>query len=121
MGRINHNFVGEQTGADLERVELAKKRFELEYCEMAPGTGLFFHGNLLHRSDANLSDKPRWGLIHCYNTKTNDPLIEHHHPGYTSLEVVPDSAILEFGKMPADAEQKFLIQNEDRTSRTVSD
>ena len=119
MGRINHNFTGEQTGADLERVELAKQRFELEYCEMAPGTGLFFHGNLLHCSDANLSDNPRWGLICCYNTKTNDPMIPHHHPGYTPLEVVPDSAILDLGGKSAGQTQQYLIQNEDRTSRSI--
>lgn len=121
MGRINHDFVGEQTGADPERVELAKQRFELKYCEMAPGTGLFFHGNLLHRSDANLSDRPRWGLIHCYNTKTNDPLIKHHHPGYTPLEMVPDSAILEVGRTPIGQGVSFLVQNEDRTSRSIPD
>ena len=119
MGRINHNFTGEQTGADLERVELAKQRFGLEYCEMAPGTGLFFHGNLLHCSDANLSDNPRWGLICCYNTKTNDPMIPHHHPGYTPLEVVPDSAILDLGGKSAGQTQQYLIQNEDRTSRSI--
>ncbi|MBL4886255.1 MAG: phytanoyl-CoA dioxygenase family protein [Planctomycetaceae bacterium] len=119
MGRINHNFTGEQTGADLERVELAKQRFELEYCEMAPGTGLFFQGNLLHCSDANLSDNPRWGLICCYNTKTNDPMIPHHHPGYTPLEVVPDSAILDLGGKSAGQTQQYLIQNEDRTSRSI--
>lgn len=120
MGRIDHNFSGEQTGADLERVELAKQRFELEYCEMSPGTGLFFHGNLLHRSDANESDDPRWGLISCYNTKSNDPLIPHHHPGYTPLDVVPDSAILEIGNKPADNNLQFLVQQQDRTSRSIS-
>jgi len=121
MGRINHDFTGEQTGADPQRVELARQRFELEYCEMSPGTGLFFHSNLLHRSDANESEDPRWGLICCYNTKSNDPLIPHHHPGYTPLEVVPDSAILEIGMQTTRDDQKFLIQNEDRTSRSMKE
>ena len=40
LGRIEHGFAGEQTGADLERVEQAKQRLELVYCEMAAGHGL---------------------------------------------------------------------------------
>jgi ectoine hydroxylase-related dioxygenase (phytanoyl-CoA dioxygenase family) len=119
LGRIDHGFAGEQTGADLERVEQAKQRMELVYCEMAPGTALFFHSNLLHTSDANLSDQPRWGLICCYNTRHNDPYKEHHHPGYTPLEKVPDSAIREIGAKTMDATQRFLQQDEDDTTRRV--
>ena len=119
MGRIEHAFAGEQTGADLERVEQAKKRLELVYCEMEPGTALFFHGNTLHTSEANLSDKPRWGLICCYNTKHNDPYKEHHHPRYTPLSKVPDSAIKAIGAKPTEAAQKFLKQDEDDTTRRL--
>jgi len=119
MGRIDHNFAGEQTGADLERVELARLRFPLFYCEMKAGTGLFFDGNLLHRSDANLSDQPRWGLICCYNTKENDPLIPHHHPQYTPLIKLPDTALREVGVKTATENSKFLRQEEDRTSRVM--
>jgi ectoine hydroxylase len=119
LGRIDHGFAGEQTGADLERVEEAKKRLELVYCEMAPGTALFFHGNTLHTSEANLSDKPRWGLICCYNTKHNDPYKEHHHPRYTPLTKVADSAIKAIGAKPTEAAQKFLMQDEDDTTRRL--
>ncbi|XP_064616424.1 L-proline trans-4-hydroxylase-like [Liolophura sinensis] len=49
-GRIEHLFVGGQTGADLERVEQLKKKLPLEYVEMKPGDGLYFHSNLLHMS-----------------------------------------------------------------------
>jgi len=121
LGRIEHNFAGEQTGADLERVEQAKKRLELVYCEMEPGTALFFHGNTLHTSEANLCDQPRWGLICCYNTKHNDPYKEHHHPGYTPLKKVPDSAIKEVGAKTMDAATQFLKQEEDGTSRKIDD
>lgn len=117
MGRIEHGFAGEQTGANLERVEEAKKRLDLVYCEMQPGTALFFHSNLLHTSEANLSDKPRWALICCYNTKHNDPYREHHHPRYTPLEKLPDSAIREIGAKTAAASQRFLLQDEDNTTR----
>jgi ectoine hydroxylase-related dioxygenase (phytanoyl-CoA dioxygenase family) len=119
MGRIEHAFAGEQTGADLERVEEAKKRLELVFCEMEPGTALFFHSNLLHTSEANLSDQPRWALICCYNTKHNDPYKEHHHPCYTPLEKVPDRAIKEIGAKPSEAMQPFLKQDEDDTTRRL--
>jgi ectoine hydroxylase-related dioxygenase (phytanoyl-CoA dioxygenase family) len=64
---------------------------------MEPGDALFFHANLLHRSDQNTSDNPRWSMICCYNAKSNDPYKESHHPRYTPLLKVPDSAILEAG------------------------
>ena len=56
-----------------------------------PGDGLFFHGNLLHRSDRNTSDDPRWSLICCYNTKMNNPYKESRHPSYTPLVPLPNA------------------------------
>ena len=56
LGRINHILSGDQAGADLERVEEAKKRLELVHVTMASGDALFFHSNLLHCSAANNSD-----------------------------------------------------------------
>ncbi|HEX7362761.1 MAG TPA: phytanoyl-CoA dioxygenase family protein [Bryobacteraceae bacterium] len=97
MGRIDHVLTGEQAGADLERVEEAKKRLELVYAVMDPGDVLFFHSNLLHRSDQNRSDNPRWAMICCYNAARNDPYKEAHHPRYTPLHKVSDSAIREAG------------------------
>ena len=63
MGRIDHGKTGEQTGADMERVNAALERMELVYVEASPGDALFFHSNLLHRSDQNRSPDPRWSLI----------------------------------------------------------
>lgn len=97
MGRVTHALTGDQAGADLERVAEAEKRLELVYCEMDPGDALFFHSNILHRSDQNRSDKSRWSLICCYNAARNDPYKEAHHPSYTPLHKVPDSAIKEVG------------------------
>jgi ectoine hydroxylase len=116
MGRIEHGRFGEQTGADPERVEAALKRLEHVYCEMDGGTGIFFHSNLLHTSDANLSDKPRWGLICCYNAASNDPYKDSHHPRYTSLEKVPDTAIKAMGPVGSASSQDFLQQEEDETT-----
>ena len=53
IGRMDHGKVGDQTGADPERVAEAVKRLELVYCETPPGGAIFFHCNLLHRSDQN--------------------------------------------------------------------
>lgn len=97
IGRIEHVLAGDQAGADEERVEAILERMPVEHVEMSPGDVLFFHPNLLHRSDMNRSDQPRWSLICCYNAKANDPYKDSHHPRYTPLEKVPDSAIVEVG------------------------
>ena len=96
MGRIDHGKTGDQTGADAERVEEALKRMELVYVEARPGDSLFFHSNLLHRSDQNRSPNPRWSLICCYNAASNDPYKESRHPRYVPLIKVADSAIRDF-------------------------
>jgi ectoine hydroxylase len=116
LGRVEHGRYGEQVGADPERVAEAKRRHELVYCLMQPGDAIFFHGNLLHASDANLSEKPRWGLISCYNTKHNDPYKESHHPNYTPLVKLPNDAIETIGPKPSEAAQSFLKQEEDHTT-----
>src|SRR4030095_12539909 len=86
MGRIDHGKAGEQTGADLERVQEALKHLELVQCEMEPGSALFFHCNLLHRSDANRSPNPRWSLICSYNAARNPCREKLNHPAYERLE-----------------------------------
>lgn len=99
FGRVEHGPIGDQTGADQKRVEAALERLELVYCEMDPGDALFFHGNLLHRSDQNTSENPRWSLICCYNTKHNDPFITGgKHPNYSFLEQWPDERVKEVGQ-----------------------
>jgi ectoine hydroxylase len=97
LGRIEHELKGEQAGADMERVTEILKRLPLVHVEMQPGDALFFHSNLLHRSDQNTSEYPRWSMICCYNAKSNDPYKESHHPRYTPLDKVPDAAIKEAG------------------------
>lgn len=94
LGRIDHGKTGDQVGADLQRVEAALERFPLIYCEMEPGDAIFFHANLLHRSDQNTSANPRWSLICCYNTKHNDPIIRNgRHPNYAPLDVWDDATV----------------------------
>ena len=97
MGRIDHIKAGDQTGADIDRVNEALKYLDLIYCEMKPGTALFFHSNLLHRSNANSSPNPRWSLICCYNAARNPCKPRENHPAYSYLERWPDSRIKEIG------------------------
>ncbi len=98
VGRVEHGVLpGEQVGADPQRVAKMLETLELVHAEMDPGDGLFFHANVMHRSDANTSPQRRWTVLHCYNAARNHPFIEHHHPGYTPLHKVPDSAVREAG------------------------
>ncbi len=113
MGRIDHGLLdGQQVGADLRRVEEAKKVLELVYAEMDPGDALFFHCNTLHRSDQNRSANRRWTMICCYNAARNNPYRDHHHPFYTPIEKVPDTAIKAAGARFANPEldQAFLTK-----------
>lgn len=93
MGRVTHMKVGEQTGADPERVAAAEERLKKVYVTMEPGDALFFHPNLLHRSDQNHSPNDRWAFICCYNARNNDPYREGRHPRYTPLVRVEPEAI----------------------------
>ncbi len=101
LGRIDHGKVGDQTGADPERVAEITKRLETVYVELDPGSAVLFHGNTLHRSDQNLSCDPRWAFICCYNTRTNDPYKESKHPRYSPLEVWDDAQVKSVGRTHA--------------------
>jgi hypothetical protein len=113
LGRIDHGLLeGGQVGADLTRVEQAQKRLETVHVELDPGDALLFHCNTLHRSDRNRSPERRWTMICCYNAARNDPYRDHHHPRYTPLAKVPDSAIKQAGLKFADSgsEDTFLAK-----------
>ena len=94
LGRLEHVEVNDQVVADPVRVDVAVKRYGSVACELEAGDGVFFHCNLLHRSLSNQSYEPRLSLINCYNTRENDPFLEHHHPQYSPLSIVDDSEVL---------------------------
>ena len=98
MGRIDHVLVDDQVCADPDRVAQILEREAVQHVELPSGAGLFFHANLLHRSDRNLSEEPRLSLINCYNTRTNNPYKDHHHPRYTPLEVLSDTQVVTVGQ-----------------------
>ena len=111
-GRIEHGVLdGNQVGADARRVEEILKLMPVEHIELKPGDGVFFHCNSLHRSDQNRSDNRRWTVIHCYNLATNNPFLEHHHPFYTPIKQVADSAIKQAGIRLSDSTGEFNEQS----------
>lgn len=122
-GRIDHQLTGDQAGADPERVEELLKRMEHVYIEMDPGDVLFFHSNLLHRSDRNQSDQPRWSMICCYNSRKNDPYKDSHHPRYTPIDRFDDALIAtmtidQFEDDPSDVD--WLDPERDASAKSLS-
>lgn len=113
MGRVNHGFAGEQVGADMEMVNNALKTMPLVYCELQPGDALFFHPNLLHRSEANLSDRPRWSMISCYNAQSNPAYNESSQSYNVPVDTVPDDAILGWDAKGASQQGDFLKKEDD--------
>lgn len=113
MGRIEHGFAGEQVGASQHYVDLALKTMELVYVEIMPGDALFFHSNLLHRSEANLSQAPRWSLISVYNRSKNIPYNEPSQSSTVPLKAVPDEALLEWETENIGAAANFLEKEKD--------
>ncbi|HET7898913.1 MAG TPA: phytanoyl-CoA dioxygenase family protein [Flavisolibacter sp.] len=112
MGRVNHGFAGEQVGADMVMVNNALQTMEVLYCELQPGDALFFHPNLLHRSEANLSDHPRWSLISCYCLQSNLAYNETSTSWKTPVNKVPDEAILNW-KADSLSKADFLKKEND--------
>jgi ectoine hydroxylase-related dioxygenase (phytanoyl-CoA dioxygenase family) len=111
-GRVEHGVLpGQQVGADPRRVEEMLKSLELVYAEMEPGDGLFFHANVMHRSDQNRSENRRWTVLFCYNAARNNPYLEHHHPQYTPLDKVDDDAIKSAGIKHADGSDDYFRKN----------
>ncbi len=113
MGRIEHGFAGEQVGASQHYVDLALKTMPLVYVEINAGDALFFHSNLLHRSEGNLSDAPRWSLIAVYNRSANIPYNEPSKSSTVPLNAVPDEALMEWETEGIGAAANFLEKEKD--------
>jgi hypothetical protein len=112
LGRVNHGFAGEQVGADMVMVNNALQTMPLIYCELEPGDALIFHSNLLHRSEANLSEHPRWSIISCYSSQSNLAYNETSTSWKTPVDIVPDEAILKW-KTDTLAKADFLKKEND--------
>jgi ectoine hydroxylase-related dioxygenase (phytanoyl-CoA dioxygenase family) len=118
MQRLEHLFAGEQQGADMDFVNEASKVSELVYCELKAGDVLYFHSNILHRSEANLSDNARWSVISAYNLSYNRPFREKNLSCITPIQMVPDTAILESGKQKVVSED-FLKKEAEITLKDL--
>lgn len=113
VGRINHGSTGEQVGADMRRVKAAMETMEVVYVELEPGDTLFFHGNLLHKSDANTSDTARFSLISAYNMASNKSFMNEPKASHTPIEKVADDMILKIGTKGVQATADFLSKKRD--------
>lgn len=116
LGRITHGLTGEQVGADPERVAASLARQERVYCEMQPGDALFFHSNLLHTSEANLSDNPRWSIISAYNLLENVPFKENPPSCTTPIRKVSDEMILKTGRRGLDRTINEISRKKDTST-----
>ncbi len=97
LGRLDHVRENEQFVADSERVGIALTRFETVSVPLEPGDAILFHCNLLHRSDANNSDRRRWNFICSYNAANNRPYKRERAYGHDrDLKIVPSGAIRSF-------------------------
>ena len=111
LGRLNHDSMGGQVEINAKKIEGAKKYHQLEFVELQPGDTLFFHCNLLHRSDANLSDNSRWSLISAYNLASNVPYglyIDKAKSSIKPVEILPDESILSGRFNTIDENVEFL-------------
>ena len=121
-GKIEHSLTAGQTGADLRRVgEILSDgtgRFRHLYVEMSPGDALFFHSNVLHMSEPNDSEKIRRALILAYNRRDNSAGrldVAGHHPMYSPIDRVPDSAIVDCDNISDFTGKDFLLPENDKT------
>jgi len=113
MGRVNHGFSGEQVGADMVMVDHALETMEHVYVEIEPGDALFFHSNILHCSEANTSDKPRWSIISCYNSLSNPAYNDESTSWKEPVSIVGDDAIMKATSVGAEQNGDFLKKEKD--------
>jgi len=98
LGRLDHvQVTPEQNCADPRHMDRILETHDVVDCVLDPGDVVVFHGNTLHRSDQNRSEKRRWTLLCCYNAISNDTVTKDDDRYYVPLEKVPDSAIKSAG------------------------
>jgi ectoine hydroxylase-related dioxygenase (phytanoyl-CoA dioxygenase family) len=100
----------------MERVDQMLKEMDLVYAEMAPGDGLFFHSNVMHRSDQNRSPNRRWTVLFCYNAAHNTPYKAQAHASYNKLNKVPDHAVKAAGIRLSDPSQSQFQTKKDHVA-----
>ncbi|HJS54842.1 MAG TPA: phytanoyl-CoA dioxygenase family protein [Chitinophagaceae bacterium] len=119
LGRLNHGFAGEQVGADMVMVNHCLETMEHVYVEIGPGDALFFHSNLLHRSEGNLSDRPRWSIISCYNSLSNRAYNDDSVSWRQPVVIVPDDALMKSETVGASTGGDFLKKEKDPALKEI--
>lgn len=114
IGRINHGSTGEQVGADMKRVKYALETMELVYVDLEAGDTLFFHSNILHKSDGNTSDHVRCSLISAYNLASNKSFMSEPEASHTPIEKVSNDAIIKIGVRGIKKTADFLTKEKDK-------
>jgi len=109
-GRLRHGNVGEQVGAEISRVDVLKDKLGVVYCELEPGDAVYFHSNLLHSSNPNLSDKSRWGLISSFFRSDNESCINDSRFRRKSIAKITHASILD-GARSSEKGKSFLRVN----------
>lgn len=113
LGRVDHKSYGEAVAFDPERLELVLQRMETVPMKLDPGDACFFHGNTLHASGPNTSNRPRTLFHASYNTIANTPFLiegqEHH--AYRPFEKMPDSVLREGKYTGILAEHPFPLRD----------
>jgi len=117
LGLLQHGRGGAQAEADPQRRAWAEAAgLESVHLEMEPGDALFFHCLTLHTSGQNHSDRRRWCFLVAFNRSDNNPMIEHHHPLYTPLELASDDAIRDLATPLVDESGKDFMDPKDDNS-----
>lgn len=93
MGRVEHGELGEAHGADPLVVERALESMDLVDCVMAPGDCVFFHGNTLHASGPNRSERPRILLHVSYNAVANRPFRGQDWHRFQPMELLAEGRL----------------------------
>ena len=111
MGRIDHGVMTRQPG----RRRSASRRRDLEaaWTSSTPRWNRATRcSSTATRCIVRIRTAPRnrrWTVLFCYNAARNNPYVEHHHPFYTPLVKVADSAIKEAGlKMASGTNENFM-------------
>ena len=87
---MDHWSKGDQQGADLERVALAKEKYEEVSVDLQPGDCVFFSSLVLHSSPGNHSKQRRLALASCYTLETNQQFRDAYIPCFP-VDIVDDT------------------------------
>jgi len=95
MGRVDRIRDGDAyANINPERLAGMLARFDDVAVELEPGDGIFFHGNVVHRSGDNRAGYDRMLLEFSYNGVSNAPVFDNQvHHALKPMAIMPDDAL----------------------------